>query len=69
MHTLPVVWLLFVAFMSVWEFPYEALHFCTGGKGATCNPQSTKANSEVRGGSIMLWGCFAVEGTCTSHTI
>ncbi|KAK6322560.1 hypothetical protein J4Q44_G00073520 [Coregonus suidteri] len=38
-------------------------------KGDACKPKNTIPTVMHRGGSIMLWGCFAAEGTGALHKI
>ena len=38
-------------------------------KGEACKPENTIQTVKYRGGSIMLWGCFAAGGTGALHKI
>jgi hypothetical protein len=38
-------------------------------KGEACKPKNTIPTVKHRGGSIMLWGCFAVRGTGALHKV
>jgi hypothetical protein len=38
-------------------------------KGEGLQAEEHHANREARGGSIMLWGCFAAGGSCELHKI
>ena len=40
-----------------------------GKKGKACKLKNTIPTAKHRGGSIMLWGCFAAEGTGAFHKI
>ena len=40
-----------------------------GGKGDACKPKNTMPTVKHRGGSIMLWGCFAAGVTGALHKI
>ena len=40
-----------------------------GGKEGVLQAKEHHPNREAQGGSIMLWGCFAAEGTSTLHKI
>ena len=40
-----------------------------GKRGGACKPKNTIPTVKHRGGSTMLWGCFAAAGTCAHHKI
>jgi hypothetical protein len=50
-------------------FGHNDHHYVWRKKGETCKQKNTITTVKHRGGSIMLWGCFAAGGTSALHKI